>query len=78
MKEYDAYIFDLDGTLLDTLQDLASSTNHALSACGMPTRTVDEVRLNDSGSAPYAILTPQSDVSGLTQVAIIKSFDIVT
>jgi len=44
MKEYDAYIFDLDGTLLDTLQDLASSTNHALSACGMPTRTVDEVR----------------------------------
>ncbi len=45
---------------------------------GLVIGTVDEVRLNDSGSAPYAILTPQADVSGLTQVAIIKSFDIVT
>ena len=45
---------------------------------GLVIGTVDEVRLNDSGSAPYAILTPQSDVNGLTQVAIIKSFDIVT
>ncbi|MBQ6986531.1 MAG: rod shape-determining protein MreC [Oscillibacter sp.] len=45
---------------------------------GLVIGTIDEVRLNDSGSAPYAILTPQSDVSGLTQVAIIKSFDIVT
>ncbi len=45
---------------------------------GLVIGTVDEVRLNDSGSAPYAILTPQADVNGLTQVAIIKSFDIVT
>ena len=45
---------------------------------GLVIGAIDEVRLNDSGSAPYAILTPQSDVSGLTQVAIIKSFDIVT
>lgn len=45
---------------------------------GLVIGTIDEVRLNDSGSAPYAILTPQSDFNGLTQVAIIKSFDIVT
>ena len=45
---------------------------------GLVIGTVDEVRLNDSGTSPYAILTPQADVSGLTQVAIIKSFDIVT
>ena len=45
---------------------------------GLVIGTVDEVRPNDSGSAPYAIITPQADVSGLTQVAIIKSFDIVT
>ena len=44
MKEYDAYIFDLDGTLLDTLADLAASTNYALCAHGMPVRTIDEVR----------------------------------
>lgn len=30
-------IFDLDGTLLDTVADLAESTNHALNLCGFPT-----------------------------------------
>ncbi len=39
-----AVIFDLDGTLLDTLQDLAGSTNAALTQYGYPTRTLDEVR----------------------------------
>ena len=29
-------IFDLDGTLLDTVADLAASTNHALKLCGFP------------------------------------------
>ena len=38
-------IFDLDGTLLDTLDDLAASTNYALHACGFPARRVEEVRL---------------------------------
>ena len=37
-------IFDLDGTLLDTLQDLCLSTNHALRTCGFPERTIQEVR----------------------------------
>lgn len=44
MKEYSTYIFDLDGTLLDTIADLAASTNHALRLHGMPTHTVDDVR----------------------------------
>lgn len=39
-----AVIFDLDGTLLNTLDDLADSTNYALSKFGYPTRTIDEVR----------------------------------
>ena len=39
-----AVIFDLDGTLLNTLEDLAASTNAALAANNMPTRTIDEVR----------------------------------
>lgn len=39
-----AVIFDLDGTLLNTLQDLCNSTNAALTQFGYPTRTLDEVR----------------------------------
>lgn len=37
-------IFDLDGTLLNTLDDLADSTNFALSKFNYPTRTIEEVR----------------------------------
>lgn len=37
-------IWDLDGTLMDSLTDLMNSTNYALSQCGMPTRSYDEVR----------------------------------
>ena len=41
---YKAVIFDLDGTLLDTLKDLANSVNYALREFGYPERTIDEVR----------------------------------
>lgn len=44
MKEYSTYIFDLDGTLLSTLDDLAASVNHALRCHGMSERTMDEIR----------------------------------
>ena len=37
-------IFDLDGTLLDTLQDLCLSVNYALRRCGFPERSLEEVR----------------------------------
>lgn len=39
-----AVIFDLDGTLLNTLGDLAASVNFALRSCGYPERSIDEVR----------------------------------
>lgn len=39
-----AVIFDLDGTLLNTLDDLAAAVNFGLRTCGYPERTTDEVR----------------------------------
>lgn len=38
-------IFDLDGTLLNTIADLAQSTNHALQALGYPTHQTEEYNL---------------------------------
>ena len=42
--KYDTYIFDLDGTLLDTLHDLAASVNYALRQYGMPEHSIDDIR----------------------------------
>lgn len=44
MKDFATYIFDLDGTLLDTLDDLAASTNYALRQHDMPEHSLDDVR----------------------------------
>jgi len=42
--KYRAAIFDLDGTLLDTLTDLSQAANHALTAVGRPTYSRDAYR----------------------------------
>lgn len=44
IMKYKAVIFDLDGTLVDTLEDLADSVNYALDSFGFPHRSIDEVR----------------------------------
>lgn len=44
MQKKDTVVFDLDGTLLDTLDDLMNSVNYALESNGYPARTRDEVR----------------------------------
>lgn len=41
---YKAVIFDLDGTLLNTLADLHAAVNYALSSFGFPERSLEEVR----------------------------------
>ncbi len=43
-NKYKAVIFDLDGTLLDTIEDLTDSCNQALAGLGYPPHTLDEVR----------------------------------
>jgi phosphoglycolate phosphatase len=48
-------VFDLDGTLLNSLEDLARSTNYALEKNGYPLRTMDEYRLFVSDGLPMLI-----------------------
>ncbi|MCC5467248.1 HAD family hydrolase [Pelosinus baikalensis] len=44
MSRYKGIIFDLDGTLLDTLSDIANSVNEVLASYGYPTHTKEEYR----------------------------------
>lgn len=45
MSNIDTIIFDLDGTLLNTLEDLADAVNHALRQHHLPTHSYEAVRL---------------------------------
>lgn len=56
-----AILFDLDGTLLDTLQDLTDSVNYALDQYGCPHRTPQEVRgyLGNGARQLIALALPQ-------------------
>lgn len=64
-------VFDLDGTLLNTLEDLKNSMNHALARYGLPARTLPEVqaavgnglRRLVAGSAPEG--TPEARIDEL-------------
>ena len=51
----DTVIFDLDGTLLDTLDDLYLSVNHILNKYNFPLRTKDEVRMFVGNGVPKLI-----------------------
>lgn len=53
---YDTILWDMDGTLLDTLQDLQASVNHVLQQNHFPLRTLDEVR-NFVGNGARRLMT---------------------
>ena len=44
LLKYDIAIFDMDGTILNTLEDLKDSLNYSLRTCGFPERTLSEVQ----------------------------------
>ncbi len=48
-------IFDLDGTLLDTLEDLTDSVNYAMEKFGFPVHTIEEIRRFVGNGAPKLI-----------------------
>ena len=59
--EIKVIIFDMDGTILDTLPDLAVATNEALEQMGFPTRSLDEIRgfMGDGGARLIERAVPQ-------------------
>lgn len=52
---YDAVIFDLDGTLLDSLDDIMAAGNHALATVGRPPRTREEGKSLAGQGLPYFV-----------------------
>ena len=61
-------LFDLDGTLLDTLEDLADSVNYALEQHGYPQRTLEEIRTFVGNGAAMLIKLATSDGEDYEQV----------
>ena len=54
-QKFRAAVFDLDGTLLDTLYDLAACADKALSTCGYPGRSMEEYRTFIGNGIPKLI-----------------------
>ena len=60
---YATYLFDMDGTLLDTLADLTAAVNHTLEQHGYPRRTIEQVRkgLGNGAVKLMAAMLPQGE-----------------
>ena len=65
-------LFDLDGTLLDTLEDLADSVNFALAQHGYPRHTLDEIRSYVGNGA--AMLAKLSTPEGEDYEQVLRTF----
>lgn len=62
---YDTYLFDMDGTLLDTLDDLTAAVDHTLARYGYPLRSRDEVRqgLGNGAARLIAAMLPDGEAT---------------
>ena len=70
-------LFDLDGTLLNTLEDLLDATNYALAAFGHPPRTLPELRrfIGNGAENQIRLSLPEGQKDDLQQVlAIYKPY----
>lgn len=63
--KYTTIVFDLDGTLLDTLEDLMDAVNHVLSVHHYPLRTYEEIRKAVGNGV--ALLMKRSTPTGLSE-----------
>ena len=67
-------IFDLDGTLLYTLEDLKDAVNYALSEKGYSTHTLDEMRRYFGNGIAYAIKQAEPGLSEEELTELVKLF----
>ena len=65
MGKYKAVLFDLDGTLLNTIDDLADAMNQALATCGLPTHSAQACkRFVGDGVANFVLRAMPADRRG--------------
>lgn len=76
--KYDLVIFDLDGTLLNTLNDLADAANAALGEFGFAPRTLEEVRtFIGNGVANLIKRAVPQGTDGETVAAVLARFKVI-
>ena len=79
IMKFSAAIFDLDGTLIDTLEDLKNSVNHALRQFGFPERTYDEIKsFVGNGVAKLVYRSAPQDADDETNCKIAKAISFFT
>ena len=74
--KYKLVIFDLDGTILDTLGDLTDSINYALNSHGFPERTLKEIRSFVGNGNLISIRRSLPD--GVPEETVVKVYDTFT
>ena len=73
--KFSAAIFDLDGTLIDTLEDLKNSVNHALRQFGFPERTYEEIKsFVGNGVAKLVYRSAPTDADEETKAKLLALF----
>jgi len=75
MKDYKLLIFDMDGTILDTLTDLSNSVNYMLKTLGYPLRSTSEIR-SFLGDGVYA-LVERALPNGLSREEVDAAYEIM-
>ncbi len=77
-SKYQAVIFDLDGTLLDTLEDIANAANEVLADLGAPIHSLDAYRtlVGDGVSVLFQRALPQTRTDSDLLQRCIQSFQV--